>query len=79
MASQVNPIVSGNITEDPRFNQRFGLSMDMSFPALIPSQGGPPSNTVGQNGDFAFRDDGTTAGHTIIYHKESGSWVATGA
>jgi hypothetical protein len=77
MASQVNPIVSGNITEDPRFNQRFGLSMDMSFPALIPSQGGPPPNTVGQNGDFAFRDDGGAG--TCIYQRRAGSWVATGA
>jgi hypothetical protein len=79
MGSQVNPLTAGNITEDPRFNQRFGLSMDMNFPALIPSVGGPPSNAVGNNGDFAFRDDGTTGAHTIIYHKEGGSWVATGA
>lgn len=77
MASQVNPITSGNITEDPRFNQRFGLSMDMSFPALIPSQGGPPSNAVGQNGDFAFRDDGGAG--TCIYQRRAGVWVATGA
>lgn len=78
MASQVNPLLGGQVTEDPRFNQRFGLSPDTSFPQLIPSQG-VPSNSIGTNGDFAFRDDGTVAGHTILYHKESGAWVASGA
>lgn len=78
MASQVNPLVAGQVTEDPRFNQRFGLSPDTAFPQFIPAQGAP-SNTVGRDGDFAFRDDGTVAGHTILYHKEAGAWVASAA
>lgn len=40
---------------------------------------GVPSNANGNNGDFYFRTDGTEAGHTLLYHKESGSWVATAA
>jgi hypothetical protein len=40
--------------------------------------GVPPVGT-GSNGDFAFRSDGTTAAHTILYHKEAGAWVATSA
>jgi hypothetical protein len=79
MASQVNPLVAGTITEDPRFNKRYGLEPEMNFPEFFPAFGGPPANSVGQNGDFAFRPDGTVAGHTVIYHKEAGAWVATGA
>lgn len=40
---------------------------------------GVPSSSLGANGDFYFRSDGTEAGHTLVYHKESGSWVATAA
>lgn len=37
---------------------------------------GVPSDSVGTDNDFAFRYDGTQAAATLIYHKESGSWVA---
>ena len=40
---------------------------------------GAPNNANGSNGDFYLRGDGTTAAHTVLYHKESGSWVATAA
>jgi len=78
MASQLNPLAAGNMTDDPRFNQRFGLQPATALPAFIPSQG-VPSNAVGSDGDFAFRQDGTVAGHTVIYHKQAGAWVATAA
>lgn len=37
---------------------------------------GVPAATLGANNDFYFRGDGTAAGNTVIYHKESGAWVA---
>lgn len=37
---------------------------------------GAPNNGNGANGDFYFRGDGTQAGNTVIYHKQSGAWVA---
>jgi hypothetical protein len=37
---------------------------------------GAPNNANGSNGDFYFRSDGTVSGNTVVYHKESGSWVA---
>jgi hypothetical protein len=37
---------------------------------------GAPNNANGNNGDFYLRSDGTVAGNTVIYHKESGAWVA---
>lgn len=40
---------------------------------------GVPASSLGSNGDFFLRADGTEAGHTILYHKESGAWVATAA
>ena len=43
------------------------------------SGSGVPSNGLGSDGDFYFRSDGTVAAHTVVYHKESGSWVPTGA
>lgn len=78
MASQVNPLVGGQTTDTPAFNKRFGLEPELGFPEFFPAFG-VPSNSIGQNGDFAFRPDGTVAGHTVIYHKEGGVWVATGA
>lgn len=37
---------------------------------------GAPASTLGNNGDFYLRRDGTSGGTDRIYHKESGSWVA---
>ena len=37
---------------------------------------GLPNNANGANGDFYFRGDGTVAADTVVYHKQSGSWVA---
>jgi len=37
---------------------------------------GAPASTLGANNDFYFRGDGTAVGSTVIYHMESGSWVA---
>ena len=37
---------------------------------------GVPPDTLGTNGDVAFRSDGTVAGGTVHYHKEGGTWVA---
>ena len=34
---------------------------------------GVPDSALGADGDFYFRRDGTT---DVIYHKQSGSWVA---
>lgn len=76
MASQVNPLAAGSITEDPRFNKRFGLEPEQGYPEFFPVVG-VPSNAVGANGDFAFRVDGGAA--TCIYQKRAGAWVATGA
>ena len=36
---------------------------------------GPPPNTLGSNGQYAFRSDGVHATLTCIYHKEAGAWV----
>lgn len=79
MASQVNPLSAGMVTDDPKFNQRY-LNTDNfgGFNSLF-SGVGVPSNAVGQNGDFFLRFDGTEAGHTVLYHKEAGAWVATAA
>lgn len=76
MASQVNPFVAGQITEDPRFNQRFGLNPEMGYPEFFPVIG-VPSNAVGSNGDFSFRVDGGAG--SCLYQKRAGAWVATGA
>ncbi len=34
---------------------------------------GVPASAVGSNGNFYFRKDGTS---DVIYHKQSGAWVA---
>jgi hypothetical protein len=79
MASQVNPLSAGMVTDDPRFNARYLDASNFGGQNSLLSGIGVPSNTVGQNGDFCLRFDGTEAGHTVLYHKESGAWVATAA
>jgi len=78
MASQVNPLVAGNTTDDSRFNYRFGLlAGGPGGLATYPSIGGPPANSVGNDGDFAQRRDGGAG--TTLYQHRAGAWVATGA
>lgn len=48
-------------------------------PLTIWTGNGAPANTLGANNDFYLRGDGTEAGHTIMYHKEGGVWIATAA
>jgi hypothetical protein len=36
---------------------------------------GAPSNTLGNNGDYYFRGDGTHGAANLIWHKEAGAWV----
>lgn len=43
--------------------------------AAIYAGTGTPNNSNGANGDFYLRGNGTAAGNTLVYHKESGSWV----
>jgi len=45
--------------------------------ATYPSTGGPPANSVGNDGDFAQRRDGGAG--TTLYQRRAGAWVATGA
>lgn len=72
----VNPPTLGQITDDPRYNERNGLAIAVTDPVVIPTIG-VPSNTIGQNGWFALRVDGGAG--TCIYQKRAGAWVATGA
>ena len=37
---------------------------------------GVPPATLGSDGDFALRTDGTVAGNTVAFHKENGVWTA---
>jgi hypothetical protein len=63
-----------------------GLGVINEFPGSTTPAGstlwfcaGLPPAGMGANGDFALRFDGTTAGHTVMYHKEAGAWAATAA
>jgi hypothetical protein len=64
------------------------LDVEQQFNLINSGSGGGPSfwgglgvppSTLGANNDYYFRGDGTEAAHTLVYHKESGSWVATAA
>ncbi len=77
MASQVNPLAQGNVTDDPRFNERFGLTLGAGGLNSYLSIGGPPPNTIGNQGELALRQDGGAG--TTLYQKRAGAWVATGA
>jgi hypothetical protein len=60
-------------TENFEYIQNNWLYMGFSGPITIGGVGAPASS-AGQNGDFYFRSDGTSANFRL-YHKESGSWV----
>ena len=73
-----NPPALGMVTDDPRYNERNGLGIIAAIQANIwMAQSAPPPNTFGTNNDFCFVPSGTEAGHTLLYHKEAGAWVAT--
>ena len=75
-----NPPTLGQITDDPRYNERNGLAAAAPISATLWfSNVAPPAVGVGGNGDFALVPSGTAAGHTLLYHKEGGAWVATAA
>lgn len=77
MASvNANPPVQGQLTDDPRYNERNFLAPGVTTPAFF-TVFGVPNNAMGNNNDMAWRWDGTEAGHTLLYHKEAGAWVAT--
>ena len=71
-----NPPQQGQLTDDPRYNERNFLQAGLTTPAFYAVIGVPPAG-LGNNNDFAWRWDGTEAGHTLAYHKEAGAWVAT--
>lgn len=73
-----NPLSQGQITEDPRFNERFGLAPAGagSMPVVWWVLGVPPVG-LGQNGDVAFRQD--SGAGTLLYRKTAGAWVASAA
>jgi hypothetical protein len=52
-----------------------------SAPALTTAAGilagnGNPTNAIGNNGDFYLRGDGSHGATNLLWHKESGSWIA---
>lgn len=49
------------------------LGFPLGFVTLFPCVG-VPSNAIGKNGDYAFRQDGVAANH--IYFKAAGIWGA---
>lgn len=79
MPSNINPLAQGMVTDDPRFNERYLPVLGVGSSAAVYSGVGVPPNSLGQNGDLYARTDGTEAGHTILYHREAGAWVATAA
>lgn len=77
--SSVNfaPPTLGQITDDPRYNERNGLALSATMSMVSWHGFGVPSNTLGGNSDQYWRLDGGAG--TTIYQKRAGAWVATGA
>lgn len=67
---------AGAFVTSPNFSaaQGGGFGWGLSQQFMLWGGNGAPSNTMGQNGDFYFRQDGATG--SAIYQKRSGSWVA---
>lgn len=76
MASQVNPLAAGNVTDDPRFNERFGLVLGPAALSMYTGVG-VPANTFGRQGEAYLRQDGGAG--TTLYQFRAGAWAATGA
>lgn len=72
----VNPLAAGQVSDDPRFNERFGLVLGPTALNAYTFVGVPP-NTVGRQGELAIRQDGGSG--TTLYQFRAGAWVATGA
>lgn len=68
-----NPMVVGQITDDPRLNERNGWQPGIAQPTFFITVGGAPAAGIGANGDFAFRLDGTA--QNALYQRRAGAWV----
>jgi hypothetical protein len=74
----VNPPTLGMFTDDPRYNERNGLAVVAMIAVSFFNGIGVPSNALGGNGDWYFRQDSGAAG-TRAYTKQAGAWVGTAA
>ena len=79
MASNVNPHSAGHGDRRPKVQSALRPGRQLRWPQFALQRYWLAAGAVGQDGDFFLRFDGTEAGHTILYHKEAGAWVATAA
>lgn len=69
-----------NLPDISSYAYQDGISQPPAFLRLgrirIYSVLGVPSNSLGANNDFAFREDGAAGANTCIWHKEGNVWTA---
>lgn len=70
----VNPPTLGQITDDPRYNERNGLAASAAIQGTVWYVTGAPPNGLGGIGDVALRSDGG-AGTTLYLKTAAATWT----
>ncbi len=71
-----NPLAQGQLTDDAKLNERWGLSPGAQTPAFI-NVTGVPTAALGNVGDYAFRTDTPGTANQRQYIKTAaGTWTA---
>ena len=79
MASNVNPLAQGQVSEDPRFNERYALVRRVGLNSGVCTGTGVLPNSLCNNGDLYIRIHTPGTVEPRLYMKSAGASVATGA
>jgi hypothetical protein len=79
MASNVNPLAQGQVSDDPRFSERYGLVLGVGLNSGVYTGIGVPPNSLGNNDDLYICSDTPGRVNQRLYMKSAGAWVTTAA
>ncbi len=72
-------LAQGQMSDDPRFNERYALVLGVGLNSGAYTGIGVPPNSLRNNGDLYIRSDTPGTGNQRLYMKSAGAWVATAA
>ena len=79
MASNVSPLVQGQVSDHPRFNERYARVLGVGLNSGVYTGIGVPPHNLRNKGDLYIRRHTPDAFSQRLYMKSAGAWVATAA
>ena len=79
MASNVSPLGQGQVSDHPRFNERYAGVLGFGLNSGVYTGIGVPPHSLRNKGDLYIGSDTPDAVSQRLYMKYAGAWVATAA